>query len=25
VTVDADNGDLVFERTRVGAEEPAPV
>ena len=25
VTVDADNGELVFERTRVGAEEPAPV
>jgi len=25
VTVDADNGDLVFERTRVGTEEPAPV
>ena len=25
VTVDADNGELVFERTRVGTEEPAPV
>ena len=25
ITVDADNGELVFERTRVGTEEPAPV